>query len=375
MNYLPRWKRANWCTSSGKPVANQSAWVDLNYVWEKYISLGGTITHKWVKGHSGNYGNDQADKNADLGRKKILDNDLTHQRTIGDLMCSLEQLSGVTATRKVNKANHAKLNPLLNGKRWFFMSNTEHLRADGKLFYLTTTYKTDKKLGFKNVAKSSADTHYSIILTKNPIPVLDSLRMLFNEKQKDENVPVIVELQNLCKPKIWEHVSEHMHRDTIVDGNIATHIDSTLLATIVNPPLLLYKLSSIFDYGFSLMQEYLIDHPTLLKVDITDFFFTTDEKGKRTITSNYSQQTRLLSIPDIKITCNVETTIKLIPGVDTFARSGLLALVKSKEPVKIILGIMEVFSKSYRLVTFVEHGDDFVIYFTPDSNFRLITEI
>jgi hypothetical protein len=203
---------------------------------------------------------------------------------------------------------------------------------------------------------------------------LDSLRTLFNEKQKNEHVPVIVELQNLCKPKIWDHVNAHMHRDTIIDGNIATHIDSTLLATVVNPPLLLYKLSSIFDYGFSLMQEYLIDHPTLLKVDITDFFFTTDDKGKRTITSNYTQQTKLLSVSDIKITNHKETTVKLVPGVDTFTRSGLLALVKSKEPVKITLGIFEVFSKSYRVVTFVEHGEDFVIYFTPDSNFRLITE-
>lgn len=51
-----RWKRNNWKTKTKKDVANKDLWLEL----DRLNSLH-KITWKWVKGHSGNLGNERVD--------------------------------------------------------------------------------------------------------------------------------------------------------------------------------------------------------------------------------------------------------------------------------------------------------------------------
>lgn len=55
--WLPNWKRRDWKTANKKTVKN----VDL---WKRLEELAGRhqVQWHWVKGHSGNEGNEQADK-------------------------------------------------------------------------------------------------------------------------------------------------------------------------------------------------------------------------------------------------------------------------------------------------------------------------
>ena len=50
------WKRNNWKTKTKKDVANKDLWLEL----DRLNSLH-KITWKWVKGHSGNLGNERVD--------------------------------------------------------------------------------------------------------------------------------------------------------------------------------------------------------------------------------------------------------------------------------------------------------------------------
>lgn len=63
--WLPNWKKANWKTASKAPVKN----VDL---WQKLDNLLGEhdIRWHWVKGHSGDPGNDLADELANRGAQE-----------------------------------------------------------------------------------------------------------------------------------------------------------------------------------------------------------------------------------------------------------------------------------------------------------------
>jgi ribonuclease HI len=63
--WLPNWKKANWKTASKAPVKN----VDL---WQKLDNLLGEhdIHWHWVKGHSGDPGNDLADELANRGAQE-----------------------------------------------------------------------------------------------------------------------------------------------------------------------------------------------------------------------------------------------------------------------------------------------------------------
>lgn len=60
--WMPNWKKRNWKTASRKPVKNVDLWQQLDDLIQQH-----TIEWLWVKGHSGNTGNDRADVLANLG--------------------------------------------------------------------------------------------------------------------------------------------------------------------------------------------------------------------------------------------------------------------------------------------------------------------
>ncbi len=60
--WLPNWKKRNWLTASKKPVQNVDLWQTLDTLVSNY-----EINWHWVKGHSGDRGNDIADQLANKG--------------------------------------------------------------------------------------------------------------------------------------------------------------------------------------------------------------------------------------------------------------------------------------------------------------------
>lgn len=60
--WMPNWKLRGWKTSAKKPVLNADLWQALDAEVERH-----TIDWQWVRGHSGNAGNEEADRLANLG--------------------------------------------------------------------------------------------------------------------------------------------------------------------------------------------------------------------------------------------------------------------------------------------------------------------
>lgn len=60
--WLSRWKKNGWKTAARKPVKNADLWQRLDTTCERH-----TIEWCWVKGHSGNPGNEAADDLANRG--------------------------------------------------------------------------------------------------------------------------------------------------------------------------------------------------------------------------------------------------------------------------------------------------------------------
>ena len=61
-DWMPNWKKRGWKTAARTPVKNEDLWRRLDEAIAKH-----KIEWKWVKGHSGNTGNDRADILANLG--------------------------------------------------------------------------------------------------------------------------------------------------------------------------------------------------------------------------------------------------------------------------------------------------------------------
>lgn len=57
-SWINNWKKNNWKTSTKKDVLNKDLWIELDEIKSKFTN----IKLIKVKGHSGNYGNEVADK-------------------------------------------------------------------------------------------------------------------------------------------------------------------------------------------------------------------------------------------------------------------------------------------------------------------------
>ncbi|MEJ0060602.1 MAG: ribonuclease HI [Terricaulis sp.] len=55
-DWMPNWKRRNWRTADGKPVANVDLWQALEAAAARH-----TVEWKWVRGHDGDVMNERAD--------------------------------------------------------------------------------------------------------------------------------------------------------------------------------------------------------------------------------------------------------------------------------------------------------------------------
>jgi ribonuclease HI len=65
--WITNWKQRGWKTAARKPVKNEDLWRELDAVAE-----GRDIDWRWVKGHSGDPGNEKADELANRGIDEML---------------------------------------------------------------------------------------------------------------------------------------------------------------------------------------------------------------------------------------------------------------------------------------------------------------
>jgi ribonuclease HI len=64
--WMEGWKRKNWKTAAGKPVANRDLWEALDEALRQH-----EVRWEWVRGHQGHPGNERADGLANRGVESI----------------------------------------------------------------------------------------------------------------------------------------------------------------------------------------------------------------------------------------------------------------------------------------------------------------
>jgi ribonuclease HI len=67
LEWLSQWKRRGWKTADKKPVKNQDLWQELDALTQKH-----ELEWHWVKGHSGNAGNERVDELANRAIDALL---------------------------------------------------------------------------------------------------------------------------------------------------------------------------------------------------------------------------------------------------------------------------------------------------------------
>ena len=67
LDWMPNWKARGWKTADKKPVKNQDLWQMLDALAQKH-----ELEWHWVKGHSGNPGNERVDELANRAIDALL---------------------------------------------------------------------------------------------------------------------------------------------------------------------------------------------------------------------------------------------------------------------------------------------------------------
>jgi ribonuclease HI len=67
LEWLANWKARGWKTADKKPVKNQDLWQELDVLAQRH-----NLEWHWVKGHSGNVGNERVDELANRAIDAIL---------------------------------------------------------------------------------------------------------------------------------------------------------------------------------------------------------------------------------------------------------------------------------------------------------------
>ena len=67
LEWLEGWKKRGWKTAAKQPVKNKDLWQLLDEAIQRH-----QIEWHWVKGHSGNEGNELADQLANLGTDEVM---------------------------------------------------------------------------------------------------------------------------------------------------------------------------------------------------------------------------------------------------------------------------------------------------------------
>lgn len=66
--WLANWKQRNWRTAAKKPVKNADLWQELDELVQEH-----EVNWVWVRGHSGDPGNEKADELANKGVQSVQD--------------------------------------------------------------------------------------------------------------------------------------------------------------------------------------------------------------------------------------------------------------------------------------------------------------
>ncbi|APC97462.1 ribonuclease HI [Francisella frigiditurris] len=67
LEWMPNWIKNNWKTKANKPVKNKDLWEELSNLVNLH-----NVKWSWVKGHSGDAGNERADALANKAIEKLL---------------------------------------------------------------------------------------------------------------------------------------------------------------------------------------------------------------------------------------------------------------------------------------------------------------
>lgn len=299
--WMKGWKKRDWCKSDGLPVENQDLWKELDKRLDLLKDAKITLKWQWVNAHKGTPGNEEADQAAKRGGL------LAKQ---GKYDTVYEQLQVISNEEKLDKEKpKVKKTPkpkipaysrLLTHQRLYFTTNIERpMSVDGRYVYFLGGDPEDELHG-----KRISDSCHSVVLLKNPDPVLEAIMVKQTEVSDDYRHPVTARMDSIRSAKnyaeLYVYGADYVRWNNIecrlsmvpqgslltpkkeATAEIQDEDRSVNLTHLMNPPKLAFVAMQMAETHLGLLESYLAKDGKVVSTEVTELFYDseTDKKGK-----------------------------------------------------------------------------------------------
>lgn len=365
-----------WKLKSGKPVANQELWMEIAARFEELSNLQIEWTIQWVKGHSDNFGNIQADKHASAGLVAA-----KNGHYFDHLKTAIAQ--GHWNNSNANDMKNDPSQYFLVDNKWYYDTQMEYeKRADDLIPLFLGNHEEDHRVGQPN-----GDTSICIALMKT-VPdlfgsMVETARRLDRIENGLETHGVFYgNMNNLLRPDFQEQLKEFEDRFLLINPHSkqVSSFDKRDLVTRLSPAYIsnrqMENFTVLHDVIDRVVDNKLFKHEAL--TDITDQFYeeSVDSKGKKTV------KLKIDTDPSIKVPAKVikynadyvyeecMSDATLTYGI-TAPRRRVFSGIKDHSPKVYILTSFEAFA-GFRYFTVISlPNGEFGIWTNPAANLRV----
>lgn len=373
---LQRWKQRQWIKSDGQPVKNKPYWEEI------IVSLNGlTPELHWVKGHSGDVGNDAADEGAtagvDYSIAGTVDKVFVKVNSGKDKVpLALYQLFGAEVPDrdpevKVKKAKVEPPHSMLMCSRIIATSDRNYQTYDEFKVYYQATYNDKDDIKARNFGKPDANCAMAISYLKTEEVVISELLTKQRAYLPSGMIkPIIIGWDKVKTSTSWPDYVSGINVEALVfgkhfDGNLG---DKLILQYLDRPRLAMDGIEAL-NLMDALFRTFHKKQFTGEVIDLTETLFTAtvNNKGVTKYVANKDVADTEPVMVKVKHACNKDA--RVIPRLHMPDRNGLNRVAKAaKEEVKAYMLVTDITKFSYRFYIILEIDGEFTIYGNPYSN-------
>ena len=362
--WLPNWVKHDWVLGSGKPVANSELWKKLDHVYNELKQKGVTIDLRWVKGHSGDCGNDIVDK---LSTLSICAG--SNGRWVSE--CVLSPAKGYWKSEK-------KQSRLLNLSAWYYGVNDGAFCTsfDGRTIYYQGELRDDEEFNGKRIS----DACFSVVYLREPDPILETIRAESLRLAKASYYGLAVgSMREIFKPENYSLIEQYGPSFLIYDlsrNRLMNYRKETLVEERRPARRAYYAVDRL-----QLLERILVDYlkndgkdapGCFYYNDVTDLLYETVAEKKKEVTRlkpAISQSTKYIDV-DVRYSASGSASVRLVLSQDLPDRNTLAALAEEIRRVTVVTWPDS--ESAIRFATIVETTNDVGIWSGVYSNLSLL---
>jgi len=363
--WMGDWKKNNWIKKDGQPVGNAQLWSQVYDLKTELTADGVTFKTAWVKGHSGDLGNERADELATAGKMAARNQNPRESFRITDA--------------KGFWNSKSERNRMLSHPNWYFAaygSKAPDAPGDRHTYYVGTI-RDDIEL----IGKAIADASFAVLFLKERDEVLDIVKAGTEDMNVGRPQGVMVAyLDAIFKPATYEEF-QSFGRDLLLKDRRNRRLmtkDKKLVLHEADPPGLSFRLMDHLGLLEDRLRDYLKADPKshIRTTDLTDLIYEQTEtknkvtvKLKNTITSG-TRSMKVLGKYRSDKGDDKELSIVLTLAQDLPDRNTLAAL--AVEGVKVSLLTWPESARAVRFAIVIESNGDVGIWAGPYSNLQML---